>query len=132
MSITSPISIPVTGEKGKTFFPKLEAYGTRINSHIHDGINSEKIKFSDLLRTGTEGLNQTIDVTLNISAGGYQDIDLTTYVNLNAQKSLIQLRQVTGDYEVVNLKITTPNVNTIRITSSIAINEAFRVIVRGE
>jgi len=35
--------LPVTGEKGATFFPALEDNITRVNSHTHDGANSPLI-----------------------------------------------------------------------------------------
>ena len=133
MAITNPVEIPSTGELGKTFFPRLEIWGARINSHKHDGIDSEQIKLKDLIRDGSDGVNIHLDETIGITGAGYHDFDLTSYTNIDAQSAQLQLRDADSDYEVVDeIKITAPDADTVRVTTSMSFAGNFRLIVRGE
>lgn len=90
---------PETGDFGDVWFPALEDNIEQLNSHDHDGVDSEKIsiantnKFTQTVASGDfvdqgDGYHRAL-VTL---AGGYSIDDLTITVKDPTTKEQIYLR----------------------------------------
>jgi hypothetical protein len=130
---TSPINVPQDGDTGKTFWDDLANDITRNNSHVHDGSDSDPISLSDVLPAN---VNFVKDFAGTIGGGGgTQDVDISTEVsansNLDARTAMLQLKDADNDYEIVEIKMTSPNANTIRIHSGVALSGNYRLVVRG-
>ena len=126
-TITNPLEKPVTGETG-TWWGKLEDAIDRINEHVHDGTDSERVQMGNVNRSE---FNVHLDEA--ISGVGW-DFDLSGYASLDARSATLRLLDADNDYEDITagVKIWAPGSATVSIQTSTNLNTNARLIVRGE
>ena len=120
--------MPSDGDTGETFWDNLGAYGTRINTHDHDGVNSEPISSGSLVFTG---MHLQIDYTF--SSETTHDFDITAFTDCDARTAVVELIDK-ADWATITdaVDIVRPDVDTIRVNTTATISLATRLLVRCE
>lgn len=153
MTITSPVDIPVDGEKGNTFFDKLETWGARINAHVHDSATGERLDLKEVNRASLNfkkdinvtSFPHTVDISTETAASIWAQSPNDE--QLDARTAIIQVRsretEDIGDTSKQNFEIfdgilvSTPDKDTIKLWSGIDMAALYpgglllRVVIMG-
>ena len=87
---------PETGDRGSSFFPDLNFDIARVNSHKHDGEDSEQINIKDIQKT-TQVISA--DDWEADSGGGTYSQTVTLPVGITFDETIINLIVSGGDYD---------------------------------